>query len=254
MVIRDDHDRGNNRGDVARADASTKAPEEVLSPWCEMVDEIDVKRIARLREVGLFSVRSVVISLQLNVGPCTQHAPPPTNEIAPRKLRILFHVGHRGRRVCRDPHALSVVTVVEVTLKRQGVASVQIPICSETGLSHSPIIKLSSIRVKLGTSSESPSVDPVIKVLVFPASIPETDKALIDVSAAAGRECSVRIFCAFGDDVDDPVDSICAPDGTAGSPDDFDPVDILEQCVLDLPINAGKKRRVNGPAVDEHEY
>jgi len=35
--------------------------------------------------------------------------------------------------------------------------------------------------------------------------------------------------------------------------DDFDPFNILEQCVLDLPINASVKRRVNATAVDEHE-
>ncbi len=60
----------------------------------------------------------------------------------------------------------------------------------------------------------------------------------------------MRIFGILRDDIDHSVDRICPPDGTARSPDDFDPLDILEQGVLDLPKNTGKERRVYASAVD----
>src|SRR5216683_422971 len=64
----------------------------------------------------------------------------------------------------------------------------------------------------------------------------------------------MSILGVFGDDVDDGIDGICSPDGSARASDDFDPFNILEQCVLDLPINTGEQRRINAPAVDYHEY
>src|SRR5882762_8543381 len=107
-----------------------------------MMDEIDVERIARLRKVELFSVRTVVIRLQLNVGPRTQDSLPTTQQVATGKLRILLHIGHKRLRVTCDPHTLSGITVIEVTLKRELVAIVSIPIRPESGLAHPPVIEL----------------------------------------------------------------------------------------------------------------
>src|SRR5438874_1282928 len=95
--------------------------------------------------------------------------------------------------------------------------------------------------MKLGALVENLAVDTVIKVLVVPAPVAEIDKALIDISAAGRYEHPTRIFGVLGNDIDHSVDSICSPNRTARAADDFDPLDILEHCVLDLPINAGVK-------------
>ncbi len=107
--------------------------------------------------------------------------------------------------------------------------------------------------MKFRTPGESLSVDTVVNVFAVPSAITEIDETLVDISAASGHEHSAGIFRAFRDDVDYTVDSICSPNGAAWSPDDFNAFDILQQCVLDLPINAGKERRVNAPAIDKHE-
>src|ERR1700681_1204040 len=108
--------------------------------------------------------------------------------------------------------------------------------------------------MKLGPLVEGLAVNPVIKALVVPAPVAEIDKALIDISAAGRYEHSTRIFGVLGDDIDHSVDSICSPNRTARAADDFDPLDILEHCILDLPINPGVEWCVNGSAVDKHEY
>src|ERR1700730_8192296 len=108
--------------------------------------------------------------------------------------------------------------------------------------------------MKLGPLVEGLSVNTVIKVLVVPASVAEIDEALIDISAAGRYEHSTRIFGALGDDIDHGIDSICSPNRAARAADDFDSLDILEHGVLDLPINPGVEWRVNGSAVDKHEY
>src|SRR5712692_6963010 len=112
----------------------------------------------------------------------------------------------------------------------------------------------STIGVELWASGESLPVDTVIEALAVPGSISEIDEALIDISAARGYERSMGVVGVLGDDIDHGVDGICSPDGAARASDDFDPFDILEQCVLDLPINAGEERSVNAPSIDKHQY
>src|SRR6202022_2891853 len=106
-----------------------------------------------------------------------------------------------------------------------------------------------AIRMKLGASNEGFSVDAIIKTFIVPGSIAKMREALVEISAAGGNQRSMSIFSALGDDVYDGIDGILSPDGSARAPNDFDPLNILEQCVLDLPINTREQRRVNAPAV-----
>src|SRR5437762_4058718 len=111
-----------------------------------------------------------------------------------------------------------------------------------------------AIRMKLGASHEGFSVDAIIKTFIVPGSIAKMREALVEISAAGGDESSMSIFSALGDDIDDGVNGICSPDGSTRAPDDFDPLNILEQCVLDLPIDTCEQGRVNAPAVNKHQY
>src|SRR2546430_17201078 len=51
----------------------------------------------------------------------------------------------------------------------------------------------------------------------------------------------LRWFC---NDVDDAVDRVSAPKSCPRAADHFDPVDILERNVLNVPIHAGEQRRI----------
>jgi hypothetical protein len=57
----------------------------------------------------------------------------------------------------------------------------------------------------------------------------------------------------LGDDVDDAVYSVCTPDGATGTAYDLDAVDVVEQDVLNIPIDALEEFRVYTSAVDEHQ-
>src|SRR5437660_8947988 len=108
--------------------------------------------------------------------------------------------------------------------------------------------------MKLGSPGRGLSVDTVTKALVVSAPKTEIDEALIDISAAGRGEHSTGVLGVFRDDINHSVDGICSPNRTARAADDFDPLDIVEHCVLDLPINSGEQWCVNGSAVDKHEY
>src|SRR4029077_15232245 len=108
--------------------------------------------------------------------------------------------------------------------------------------------------MKLGPLVEGLTVNTVIKALVVPAPVAEIDEALIDISAAGRYEHSACIFGVVVDVMDHSVDRSCSPKGGARAGDDFDPLDILEHGVLNLPINPSVQWRVNGSAVNKHEY
>src|SRR4030088_1163421 len=128
------------------------------------------------------------------------------------------------------------------------------PIRAETALAHSPIVKPPMIGMKLGTSGEGFAVDPVFEVPSVPRSIARFPSALIDVPSSRGYERSFRLPGVFGNDVDDSVDGVRSPDRPARSANDFNPVDVFEQRVLNFPVHAGEKWRVHAAAVDEYEH
>src|SRR5260370_18184384 len=118
----------------------------------------------------------------------------------------------------------------------------------EADLTHPPVIELLVIRMKLRAPRESLPVYTVVKTLAVARTVPEIDEALIDISAAGGCQHSMGLLSPFGDDIDHRVDGIRSPDGTAGASNDFDPVDIFKQWVLDLPLTAREQSLLNAPA------
>ena len=124
-MIRRECDRRNYLGSIAGADAGSKTPQKFLPPrQFQMVDEIDVKRIARLGKISLGSICTVVIGLKLNVRPITEHTLPTTHQIATGQFGVLFHIGRVWLRVTCDLQPLSGLTSIKVTLKRECIAIV----------------------------------------------------------------------------------------------------------------------------------
>src|SRR5204862_688137 len=102
-----------------------------------------------------------------------------------------------------------------------------------------------AVLVVLGTTLGSLAVDAITEVFPITVSVAEPNEALVDSPATQGQEGTLSVLGALSDDVDYRVDSVCAPDGAARSSDDFDPIDVFEQSILDIPIGTGKQRRVD---------
>src|SRR5438270_217035 len=64
----------------------------------------------------------------------------------------------------------------------------------------------------------------------------------------------MRVPGAFGDDVDDAVHRVRAPDGAARTANHLDAIDVFEHHVVESPQDAGEQRRVNVATVDEDEH
>jgi len=171
---------------------------------------------------------------------------------------------HRGRRgIKRDVHALTVVSLVHVALHRERIASVQLPVRSEAPLAHLPLVKRIVINrsligrdklgMKLGGAAERQTINAIIETVSVTSSVTELADTLIDIPAANGRKSAVSVLGALGDDVDDAVDSVCAPDRATGAANYLDSLDVLQQHVLELPIDAGKQRCIDAPAINQHQ-
>src|SRR5581483_10240012 len=137
---------------------------------------------------------------------------------------------------------------------RKCVAIVSFPIRSKAGLAHSPVVEPSPVRVEFWALREGFSINTIIKRFAIPASVAEIGEPLVNISAAHRDQHPLSVAGIFGNDIYDCVDGICSPNRTARSSNDFDSLNILKQGILHVPINSGKKRRVNGSTVNKHEY
>src|ERR1051326_5889013 len=163
---------------------------------------------------------------------------PAAEQITARNPAILLNNHRPDRGLCRDGNAFSDCAVVKISLQRYLIEVFQIPVHPEAALSHLPVIKVPAIWMELGTSREGFAIHTVVKVRAVSGSIPEIEETLL-VSPAGGNQPTVGVSRVLGNDIDHAVDGVRSPDRSARTTDDLDPLHILHQRVLHLPINAG---------------
>src|SRR6266849_5197389 len=100
---------------------------------------------------------------------------PAAQQIPTRQLRVRIDDNLGRRRIQCIRGCLPGNLAVHVTLKREGILSVLIPIRSEPRLAHSPIVKIATgipaLRMKLRTASEANAVDTIVEAPVIPAAV-----------------------------------------------------------------------------------
>src|ERR1700730_4847894 len=71
-------------------------------------------------------------------------------------------------------------------------------------------------------------------------SVANAARASLFGSRPCGHNAGLCVFGLLADDVDYTVDRVGPPQGRARTTDHFNAIDVLEQYVLNIPINAGK--------------
>ncbi len=134
-----------------------------------------------------------------------------------------------------------------------GVGGVEIPIGAEAGAALAPVVVGPAVREESAAALEVLAVHAVIAVLAEPSADARAVGKLL-LGAAAGRHVdALRVLGLLGDDADDAVDGIGAPQGPARAADHLDPLHVFQEHVLHVPIDAGEDRVVDGAAIDEHQ-
>jgi hypothetical protein len=77
---------------------------------------------------------------------------------------------------------------------------------------------------------------------------------LVHVPTTRADHVAVGVLARFDDDVDHSVHRIGPPNGSSGSTDDFDPVNILQGQILDLPKSPGQQSGIDTASVNHDEY
>jgi hypothetical protein len=83
--------------------------------------------------------------------------------------------------------------------------------------------------------------------------MPELRGQLLLVPGAGRHAASLGALGLLGDDVDDAVHGVGAPEGRAGAPDHLDPLDVGERRRLDVPEGSREQRGVDAAAIDEDQ-
>lgn len=90
--------------------------------------------------------------------------------------------------------------------------------------------------------------------VVVPATVAQGLGIVINAAPACGREDALGLARGFGDDVDNAVYCIGAPNRPTRTAYDFDAIYVLDHDVVDGPEHAAKARSVDAAPVDEHKH
>src|SRR5882762_1619217 len=247
-------ERGEFLNDLIRTPSAAYSHQHVLTASRgNVVEQIDVEGVTNFVELGAISRSPIIITLNLNVGILAKLPAPASQDIAAADaMRPVEHFPGRWS-IEGDGHPFPIEPLIDVTLHRERIASVQVRIQAEAKLARFPMVKVGSIGMELRPPEEAFAIHSVVEAFAVCASHADFTDALIDIPCAHGHERSVSIFRVFGDDVYDAIDCVRAPDRSAGASNHFDSLDVFKQGVLDLPIHASKERRIDASTVNQHQ-
>ena len=96
-------------------------------------------------------------------------------------------------------------------------------------------------------------VHPVGGVIIDFGAIADSAESFFLGAGSRGEQATLGVLRVFGDDIDDAIDRVGAPEAGPRAADDLDPFDVIEHGVLGIPEDSGKKRVVQGAAIHEHQ-
>ena len=113
-------------------------------------------------------------------------------------------------------------------MQGERVAAPQIPVGSETSLSHSPVVKVLLVRMKLRTSAEGLAVNAIVEALSVSAAVAEAEETLIETSASRSCKHAVSLAGFSGDDINHRIDRVRSPDRSTRSANNFNSLNIFK--------------------------
>ena len=150
-------------------------------------------------------------------------------------------------------HALVKRAGVNVALQSESILLGRLPIITEPAAIHFPcVIGFVPIGQDRFIATETFAIDTQITVLVQLDTVAGAKSNFLSASTDRKQE-PLGILGAFGKDANDAIDGICAPQSSARSADDFDPVNIFQERILHVPEHAGKQRGIYDAAINHHQ-
>src|SRR3954468_13043369 len=121
------------------------------------------------------------------------------------------------------------MTAVHITLQRNLIGALWIPVAAEAAAQRIPIVCAVSADETPGRAHvEILRVRAVVRILIYRAAVSQIAEASKLVAATCGCQARLGVSCRLSDDVDDAVHSVSAPQRCSGAADHFNPIDVLE--------------------------
>ncbi len=204
----------------------------------EVVDEVEVVGGAALAELLALAVGAVEVAFEVEVGAASVAVLPGGEEVAAGDGEGVVEDDLGERRQAADADRLTGLAGVAVGLDGHGVALGGRPVETRAAVAEVPAVVGVVVGVELILADETLAEEAELEVWAELEALTDGALKAVDLTGQAGGESALGIGGALGDDIDDAVDGVRSPDGAAGAADDLDAVDVVEQDVLDVPVDA----------------
>ncbi len=194
----------------------------------------------------------VVVRLNLQVAGRAGRARESRQHVLAGQRRVQVGRCREWRLVERLRHVFAEASVVGVALQGEAAPAIERPVRAKAALAGAPAVVVVAVGVKLRAAIESLEIRAIVQRAGLTA-VPNAAEGLIFRAAAGRDEQALGVRGALGDDVDDSVHGIGAPQRSARTANHLDVIDVIEQRVLRFPVRASEQRRVDRAAVDQHE-
>jgi hypothetical protein len=115
----------------------------------EPLEKIHVEGVAKIANVGLVTVRPVVVHVNLNVLTLAKCPRPSAQNVSAGKDGSSVNRLRKGRCIINELYVVAGPLVVNIALQREGIAGALDPIDSESTSSGSPCVIVVSVRVEI---------------------------------------------------------------------------------------------------------
>src|ERR1017187_6459452 len=194
----------------------------------------------------------VVVHLQGQLGRIGEVVGPMAKNVA--AIIVLSELGgfyERGRQE-RFVKCFAGIALVVISLKREPVNVRRFPVEAKTATGCLPIIFTGAGIIDKVFTVEILHIGVKEKVLIALPAITDGRRGLVLGSIEDTQQSALRVFGALGDDIDDTVDGVRAPERCPWPANDLNPINIFEGHILYAPIDAPEFRCVNTAAINKH--
>jgi hypothetical protein len=127
------------------------------------------------------------------------------------------------------------LAVVIIPLIREDIARAHLPVAAEPQVSQLPIVRAGPGRIEFRILIGKFPEDAVVGLVgELPSIASGRDDALLRPRTRLNVS-ALGFLCGFGIDVDYTIDGVRSPQGTSGTADDFNAIDVLHEIVLNVP-------------------
>src|ERR1043165_2440249 len=146
------------------------------------------------------------------------------------------------------------IAAVTISFECESVAGGWQPIEAKPALAEAPVVGGIPAIVQNGAVAiKILAVNAEVNVRAELAAVASGREVIQERAAAGAQEGPLGVFGAFGDDVDHAIHRVRPPKSRPGSAHHFDPVDVFQHDVLNVPEDSREKGKIDGAAIHHHQ-